>query len=43
MGGFTKLDLSQAYQQLVWNPELRNLLRVNTHKGLLRPTRKFVH
>ena len=38
-GGVTKLDLSQAYQQLVLNPESRNLLTVNTHKRLFRPTR----
>ena len=32
---FTKLDLSQAYQQLL----SRELLTVNTHKGLFQPTR----
>ena len=36
---FTKLDLSQAYQQSVVNPASRNLLTVNTHKGLFRPIR----
>ena len=38
-GGCTKFDLSQAYQQVVLNPESRNLPTVNTHKGLFRPTR----
>ena len=38
-GCFAKLDLSQAYQQLVLNPESKNLLTVNTHKELFRPTR----
>ena len=38
-GRFTKLHLSQAHQQLVLNPESRNLLTVNTHKGLFRPAR----
>ena len=33
------LDLSQAYQQLVLNPESRNFPTVNTHKELFRPTR----
>ena len=35
------LDLSQAYQQLVLNPESRNFLTVNTHKELCRPTRLY--
>ena len=37
---FTKLDLKQAYQQLVLNENSRQVLAINTHKGLLRPTRK---
>ena len=36
---FSKLDLSQAYQQLVLTPESRKLLTINTHKGLFQPTR----
>ena len=35
---FTKLDLSQAYQQLLLSPKSRELLTVNTHKGLFQPT-----
>ena len=31
---FTKLDLSQAYQQLKLNTELRKYVVINTHKGL---------
>ena len=30
---FAKLNLSQAYQQLLWSPKSRELLTVNTHKG----------
>lgn len=31
---FTKLDLSQAYQQIELTPESRRYVTVNTHKGL---------
>ena len=36
---FSKLDLSQAYQQLVLEPKSREYLTINTHKGLFQPTR----
>ena len=36
---FTKLDLSQAYQQMLSDGESRECLTINTHKGLFRPTR----
>ena len=36
---FTKLDLKQAYQQLVLSEDSRQVLTINTHRGLLRPTR----
>ena len=36
---FTKLDLGQVYQQLLLSPKSRELLTVNTHKGLFQPTR----
>ncbi len=36
---FTKLDLSQAYQQLILDEESRNYVVINTHKGLFRYTR----
>ena len=35
---FTKLDLSQAYQQPLL-PNSRELLTINMHKGLFQPTR----
>ena len=37
-GEFIKLDLSQAYQQLL-SLNSRELLTINTHKGLFQPTR----
>ena len=36
---FSKLDLSQAYQQLTLEPKSREYLTINTHKGLFQPTR----
>ena len=36
---FTKLDLSQAYQQLPLHPESRKYVVINTHKGLFQYTR----
>ena len=36
---FTKLDFSQAYQQMVVEEESREYLTVNTHRGLFQPTR----
>ena len=36
---FTKIDLSQAYQQLILDDESRDLCVINTHKGLYRYTR----
>ena len=36
---FTKLDLSQAYQQLKLDTESRKYIVINTHKGLFRYTR----
>ena len=36
---FTKLDLSQAYQQIPLHPDSRKYVVVNTHKGLLQYTR----
>ena len=36
---FTKLDLSQAYQQLKLDAESRKYVVINTHKGLFRYTR----
>ena len=35
---FTKLDLSNAYQQLVVEESCRKYLVINTHKGLFRYT-----
>ena len=35
---FTKLDLSQAYQQMLLDGESRECLTINTHKGLFCPT-----
>ena len=35
----TKLDLSQAYQQLELEEAGKKVLTINTHKGLFRPTR----
>ena len=36
---FTKLDLSQAYQQVCLEPESRKYVTINTHKGLYQYTR----
>ena len=36
---FTKLDMSQAYQQLLLDEDSRNYVVVNTHKGLFRYNR----
>nr|XP_012150420.1 PREDICTED: uncharacterized protein K02A2.6-like [Megachile rotundata] len=36
---FSKIDLLQAYLQLEIRPEDRELLTINTHKGLYKPTR----
>jgi len=36
---FTKLDLTGAYHQLMLHEDSRECLTINTHKGLLRPTR----
>ncbi|CAM1308375.1 Uncharacterised protein r2_g1829 [Pycnogonum litorale] len=36
---FTKLDMSQAYQQVTMDSAARDCLVINTHKGLFRPTR----
>ena len=38
-GEFIKLDLSQAWQQLLLSLNSRELLTINTHKGLFQPTR----
>jgi hypothetical protein len=36
---FSKLDLSQAYQQIALDQETQKLVVINTHKGLFRYTR----
>ena len=36
---FSKIDLRQAYQQLELDESSRELLTVNTHKGLYQPER----
>ena len=35
---FSKLDLNEGYQQLILSQNLRELLTINTHKGLFQPT-----
>ena len=36
---FTKIDLSQAYQQLLLDDESKQYVVINTHRGLFRYTR----
>ena len=36
---FAKLDLKQAYQQMLLDESSRELLTINTHLGLFKPTR----
>ena len=36
---FSKLDLSEAYTQMVLSSDSRECLTINTHKGLFQPTR----
>ena len=36
---FTKLDMSQAYQQLVLEEDSRKYVVINTHRGLFRYNR----
>ena len=36
---FSKLDLDYAYQQLLLHEDSKELLTVNTHKGLFQPNR----
>ena len=36
---FSKLDLSQAYQQMLLHPDDRNYITINTHLGLFQYTR----
>jgi hypothetical protein len=36
---YSKLDLSQAYHQVVVDEQSREALTINTHRGLFRPTR----
>ena len=36
---FSKLHLSHAYQQVLLDHQSRELLTINTHMGLFRPTR----
>jgi len=40
---FTKLDLTQAYQQLPLDNDSKKLLTVNTQKGLFQFTRLLYH
>ena len=36
---YSKLDLSEAYQQILLDEDSREFVTINTHKGLYRPTR----
>ena len=38
---FTKLDLSQAYQQLLLDEQSQECLTINTHKELYKPIHAF--
>ena len=35
----SKLDLSRAYQQILFDEDSREYVTIDTHKGLYRPTR----
>ena len=38
-GEFSKLDLKDAYNQIMLDDNSREFVTINTHKGLFRPTR----